>query len=206
MKITSKAGNGNKVHIYIDEKYAFTLYDDYWYGLKYKEGDEIGDDELASLKEEAGFRCAYEKGLKHLGTRMYSKKEITDKLKLKFGADGVERAVEKLEYYGYINDEAFCEEYARYLLEVKKFDIRRIQIELRRKGIDAQTASNTLKTLDNEPISRIIEMLRTKYERYLHDEKDIKQLTARLVRMGYGFSDIREALRSVSVELGESDY
>ena len=58
MKITSKQGNGNKVHIYIDGEYTLTLYDDYWYLCGIKDGQEISDDELASLKEEAGFRSA----------------------------------------------------------------------------------------------------------------------------------------------------
>ena len=51
MKITSKQGNGNKIHIYIDGEYTLTLYDDYWYLCGIKDGPEISDDELASLKE-----------------------------------------------------------------------------------------------------------------------------------------------------------
>ena len=44
MKITSKAGNGNKIHIYIDGEYTLTLYDDYWYRLGYEENREISED------------------------------------------------------------------------------------------------------------------------------------------------------------------
>ena len=80
MKITSKQGNGNKVHIYIDGEYTLTLYDDYWYLCGIKDGQEISDDELASLKEEAGFRLAYEKGLDYLTRRSYAKKELFYKI------------------------------------------------------------------------------------------------------------------------------
>ena len=119
MKITSKQGNGNKVHIYIDGEYTLTLYDDYWYLCGIKDGQEISETQLASLKEEAGFRSAYEKGITYLSMRAYSEKELYDKLKLKFGAESARRAVDKMLDRGYIDDEAFCKEYARYLFDVK---------------------------------------------------------------------------------------
>ncbi len=201
MKITSKPGNGNKVHIYIDNEYTLTLYDDFWYRSGYSEGQEISDDELASLKEEAGFRSAYEKGVKYLSMRAYSEKELYNKLKMKFGDDVSRRAVDKMLRLGYINDEEFCREYAKYLFEVKKYDIKRISYELKNKGIDSEIADNTLKTLDNEPIQRIIDMLRSKYERSLETEKDRKRLVNRFIRMGYSYRDIKDAFYEVGVEM-----
>ena len=201
MKITSKLGNGNKVHIYIDGEYTLTLYDDYWYRAGYSEGQEISEDELASLKEEAGFRSAYEKGLTYLSMRAYARKELFNKLKLKYGAQASERAIEKMEYYGYIDDEAFCRMYARHLFETKKYDIKRISYELKLKGIDVEIIDNTLKTLDNEPIQRIIDMLRTKYEKNLDSPKDIKRIFNRFIRMGYSFGDVKSAFEEIGVEL-----
>ena len=201
MKITSKQGNANKVHIYIDGTYTLTLYDDYWYLCGLKDGPEISEDELASLKEEAGFRAAYEKGITYLSMRAYAEKELYNKLKLKFGADSARRAVDKMLERGYIDDEAFCREHTRYLFEVKKYDVKRITYELKLKGIDSETIDNTLKILDNEPILRIIEMLRTKYENKLQTEKDIKRIVNRFVRMGYSYSDIRSAFNECGLEL-----
>lgn len=201
MIITSKPGLGNKVHISIDGKYTLTLYDDYWHRLKIKEGQEISEEELASLKEEAGFRLAYEKGIQYLTNRSHSRKELFEKLKLKYGAPAAERAIEKLDYLGYINDEAFATEYAGYLFEVKKYDVKRISYELKLKGIDSEIASNALKTLDNEPILRIIEMLRTKYYNKTNSEKELKKLVNRFVRMGYSYSDIRSAFDECELEM-----
>ncbi|MBO5897253.1 MAG: RecX family transcriptional regulator [Clostridia bacterium] len=201
MKITSKPGNGNKVHIYIDGEYTLTLYDDYWYRAGYSEGQEISDDELASLKEEAGFRSAYEKGITYLSMRAYSRKELLNKLKLKYGAEASRRAIEKMEHYGYIDDESFCRQYARHLFETKKYDVKRISYELRLKGVDSEIIDNTLKTLDNEPIQRIIDMLRTKYEKSLDSPKDVKRIFNRFVRMGYSFGDIKSAFEEIGIEI-----
>ncbi len=201
MKITSKPGNGNKVHIYIDGEYTLTLYDDFWYRAGYKENQEISDDELASLKEEAGFRSAYEKGIKYLSMRAYSQKELYNKLKLKFGTEASERAIDKLLYMGYLNDESFADYYAKYLFEVKKYDIKRISYELKNKGIDSDIISETLKILDNEPIPRIIDMLRSKYEKSLENEKDRKRLVNRFIRMGYSYRDIRAAFEECGYDM-----
>ncbi len=201
MIITSKPGNGNKVHIYIDNKYTLTLYDDFWYRSGYSEGQEISDDELASLKEEAGFRSAYEKGLKYLSMRGYSEKELYNKLKMNFGDEAASRAIDKINSFGYLNDEEYCREYTEYLFKVKKYDIKRISYELKNKGIDPETIDNTLKILDNEPIQRIIDMLRTKYEKNLETEKERKRLVNRFIRMGYSYRDIKDAFSEMGVEM-----
>ncbi len=201
MKITSKPGNGNKVHIYIDGEYTLTLYDDYWYLSGYKENQEISDDELASLKEEAGFRSAYEKGIQYLSMRAYSQKEMYNKLKMKYGEDAANKAVDRLLYRGYLNDESFANMYARQLFEVKKYDLRRISYELHMKGISSEIADNALKTLDNEPILRIIDMLESKFSRSLENEKDRKRIVNRLVRMGYSYSDIRSAFSELGINM-----
>ena len=115
MIIKSKAGNGNKIHVYIDNEYVLTVYDDYWHQFGFKDGETITEEELASLKEEAGFRSAYEKGIQYLSLRAYSEKELFNKLKLKYGADASQRAIDKMSYYGYIDDESFARQYAKHL-------------------------------------------------------------------------------------------
>ena len=201
MVIKSKAGNGNKIHIYIDNEYVLTVYDDYWHQNGFKDGESITEEELASLKEEAGFRLAYEKGLDYLTRRSYAKKELFYKLKTKYGDEASQRAIEKLSYYGYLNDEEFARMYAKYLLETKKFDIRRISTELKLKGIDREIIENVTKTLDNEPIQRIIEMLSTKFSNGFKDEKTKKRFIAKLQRMGYSWSDIKSAFSEFEINI-----
>ncbi len=205
MIIKSKAGNGNKIHIYIDNEYVLTVYDDYWHHNGFKDGETITEEELASLKEEAGFRLAYEKGLDLLTRRSYSKKELYQKLKLKYGDPASERAIEKLLYFGYLNDEEYARIYARYLYETKKYDIKRISMELKLKGIDREITENVTKTLDNEPITRIIEMLSTKFSNGFKDEKTKNRFIAKLQRMGYSWSDIKSAFMEFEINIISDD-
>ena len=205
MIIKSKAGNGNKIHVYIDNEYVLTVYDDYWHQNGFKDGETITEEELASLKEEAGFRLAYEKGLDYLTRRSYAKKELFYKLRTKYGDEASERAIEKLSYFGYLNDEEFAKMYAKHLLETKKFDVRRISTELKLKGIDREIIENVMKTLDNEPIQRIIEMLSTKFSNGFKDEKTKKRFIAKLQRMGYSWSDIKSALSECEIDIIVND-
>lgn len=205
MIIKSEAGNGNKIHIYIDNEYVLTVYDDYWHRNGFKDGETITEEELASLKEEAGFRLAYEKGLDLLTRRSYSKKELYQKLKLKYGDPASERAIEKLLYFGYLNDEEYARIYARYLYETKKYDIKRISMELKLKGIDREITENVTKTLDNEPITRIIEMLSTKFSNGFKDEKTKNRFIAKLQRMGYSWSDIKSAFMEFEINIISDD-
>ena len=205
MIIKSKAGNGNKIHIYIDNEYVLTVYDDYWHRNGFKDGETITEEELASLKEEAGFRLAYEKGLDLLSRRSYSKKELYQKLKLKYGDSASERAIEKLLYFAYLNDEEYARIYSKHLYETKKYDVKRISMELKLKGIDREIIENVTKTLDNEPITRIIEMLSTKFSNGFKDEKTKKRFVAKLQRMGYSWNDIKSAFREFEINIISDD-
>ena len=205
MIIKSKAGNGNKIHIYIDNEYVLTVYDDYWHRNGFKDGETITEEELASLKEEAGFRLAYEKALDLLSRRSYSKKELYQKLKLKYGDSASERAIEKLLYFGYLNDEEYARIYSKHLYETKKYDVRRISMELKLKGIDREIIENVTKTLDNEPITRIIEMLSTKFSNGFKDEKTKKRFVAKLQRMGYSWNDIKSAFMEFEINIISDD-
>ena len=203
MIIKSKAGNGNKIHVYIDDQYTLTVYDDYWHQNGFRDGEEITEEELASLKEEAGFRLAYEKGLDYLTRRAYAKKELQFKLKQKYGDSAAERAVERLLYFGYLNDEEFAIAYSDYLYNVKKFDLKRIYMELKLKGIEREIAENVLKSLDNEPIQRIIEMLNKKYSNGFKDEKSKRRFVNKLQRMGYSYRDINSAFSECEIDVAD---
>ena len=173
--------------------------------MAFKDGETITEEELASLKEEAGFRLAYEKALDLLSRRSYSKKELYQKLKLKYGDSASERAIEKLLYFGYLNDEEYARIYSKHLYETKKYDVKRISMELKLKGIDREIIENVTKTLDNEPITRIIEMLSTKFSNGFKDEKTKKRFVAKLQRMGYSWNDIKSAFSEFEINIISDD-
>lgn len=202
MKITAKSGRKDKIHIYIDGEYLLTVDEIFWFSCGYISGDEIDEEELTAFKEAAGSRCAFNSALNSLDYRDHSEREIRTKLLRKYDADCVEEAVRKLVELDLVNDERYAENYARELYEHKKFGKMRIKSELRAKGIAADIANEAVDALfeEEEPdnIQRIVDIIGKRYYNRMNDDVGRKKVFAALQRMGYPFSDIREAMSEFS--------
>lgn len=210
MKITAKSGRKDKIHIYIDGEYRLTVDEIFWFSCGYVSGDEINEEELTAFEEAAGSRRAFNSALNSLDYRDHSEKEIRAKLKRKHGAEYVDEAVEKLIDLDLINDQRYAENYARELFEHKKFGKIRIKSELIAKGIASDIASEAVNSLfeDEEPdnIQRIVDIIEKKYYNRMNDEVGRKKVFSALQRMGYTFSDIREAMSEFSDDEYYEEY
>lgn len=210
MKITAKGGRKDKIHIYIDGEYKLTVDEIFWFSCGYISGDEIDEEELTAFEEAAGSRRAFNSALNSLDYRDHSEKEIRAKLMRKHGAEYVDEAVEKLIELDLINDRRYAENYARELFEHKKFGKIRIKSELIAKGIASDIASETVNSLfeDEEPdnIQRIVDIIEKKYYNRMNDEVGRKKVFSALQRMGYNFSDIREAMSEFSDDEYYEEY
>lgn len=204
MKITAEKGKQNKIHVYCDGEYTFTVDAEYWFSSPYYSKDTVENEELAAFYEAVGSRCAFIAGLRLLSNRDHSEKELIMKLVQKgHKKNYAENAVEKLKEYRYVDDERVADIYAKDLFERKGMSVNGIVNELCRKGISREIAVNAAEKLDNDPILRIIDLLNKKYSRYLIDEKGVKKTVASLQRLGYRWSDINSALRRYEIETEE---
>lgn len=199
MKLSIKEGKAKKIHIYIDEEYRATVDSDYWYSEKYRNYKEINEEELTELLNAVSFRRAYNKGLDFLSRRPYGTKELVKKLCEKgHEKEFAEKACDRLLELGLLNDEEYSRILANDLLDRKNYSIKRIKQELAFRGIDRDIIENTADLLDNDPVSRIIILIKKKYINKISDEKGRKRTVDALLRLGYSYSDIKSALNSVS--------
>lgn len=202
MKISATSGKQNKIHIHCDGVYTFTVDAEYWFSSPYHGMSVIDDEEeLAAFFEAVGSRCAFIAGLRFLSYRDHSEKELLGKLVQKgHKREYCESACKKLKEYGYINDERYAQSLAESLVERKGMSVRGIKNELFRKGVSKEISDKVTENLDIDSVLRIIDLLNTKFVRYLSDEKGIKKTVAALQRLGYRWSDINSALRRIEVE------
>ncbi len=207
MKISVEKGKQNKIHILCDGEYKFTVDAEYWFSSPYYGVDSIDDEqELSAFYKAVGSRCAFIAGLRLLSYHDSSKKQLFQKLVLKGHDKGyAENAVLKLEEYGYLNDFRFAENQARRLCEGKGMSNRGIKNELLRLGVSSEIVDTALEGLDNDPILRIIEIINRKYYRNLSDEKGVRKTVAALQRLGYGWSDIKSALKQIEIDTEVND-
>ncbi len=199
MKLTFKEGNANKIHIYIDDEYRATVDSDYWYSERYRNLKEINEEELTELLDAVSFRRAYNKGLDLLSRRPYGVKELIKKLCEKgHEKESAEKACERLLELGLLNDENYAEILSKELIERKNYSIKRVKQELLFRGISREIVENTVESLDNDAENRIILVIKKKYLSKLDDEKGRKRAVDGLMRLGYSYSEIKSALKTLS--------
>lgn len=202
MKITAKHGKQNKIHISIDGEYLLTVDEDFWFGCGYVSGDEIDSEELTAFEEAAGSRIAFNSALYSLDLRDHSVREMRMKLLRKYEPEYVDSAIDRLVELGLLNDERYAENLARSLFEHKKYGKNRIKSELFRRGIDSETVNCVIDEIfeseETDNVERIVDIIRKKYYNKMIDENSRRRVFSALMRLGYGYSDIRQAMSEFS--------
>jgi len=189
----------NRFNVYLDDEYAFNVHYDTLteFGI-YKDAslDEEKLEEILSLDKE---KKAKAKAFDLLSRRDFSKKGIKRKLMEK-GIDEENASIQAdyLEERGYINDESYAKNVAKYLFEVKGFGRQRVINELVLKGIDKERAKEIVEEYEGSDEDRINEvLLKLIKNKDLSDKKVVKSLYDKLIRLGYSYEDIKNAFISI---------
>jgi len=147
---------------------------------------------LLAADAEQGLRSH---ALRLLDSRLMSRRELIDKLVQK-GEDR-NRATEVADWL--VEMGQLCEaEYAGSIVRhyaAKGYGRKRIEQELWRRGVEKafwETALHEMPTDTDDTIDRFIE---TKLRGEVPDRKEEKRVTDALMRRGYGWEEIREAMR-----------
>ena len=179
--------------LFIDGEFAMALDTQTLLEQRIDVGRELDDEELHGLITLSNERRAKEKALWLISYRSHSKKELRDKIRRTCDAEAADKAVERMEELGLVNDEDFARRYAEQLLYGKRLSKRAAFYELRRKGIDQATAEEALAELDVDVHEQIRALIEKKY-RNINDEKIRRRAVAALQRLGYGWEDIKAVL------------
>ena len=176
MKITNlKSGvkNPNRVNVFVDDKYSFSLDLTQVVDFKLKIGQEITPEKLAELKSASDFGKLYQRTLEWALVRPRSIRETRDYLRRKDRSDFSEAIITRL-----------IETFAKYYVEnrfVKKgISKKRLRLELIKKGINQDIIDEVLNARNDETeIKKVIAKKRAKYD----DDK----LISYLVRQGFDY-------------------
>lgn len=191
-KITEQVKNPNRVSVFVDGKYSFSLSLDQLLDLRIKVGDEVDEARLKELVKLSQVGKLKMRTLEWLMIRPHSAKELKDYLRRKKLAD--EEIINLVEYFkahNYQNDEAF----AGWWLEQRRAKHKSanfIKFELRTKGIEDETIQLVIgedAVCDQQMLKQLISKKRrqAKYQ-------DEKKLIEYLLRQGYNYSLIKEVL------------
>ena len=197
MKLSVKPGKGEKMHLHSDGEYFMTVDSGYLVELGIYNGMEVNCENIEEIRRNISVRRSYNKAVDLLSRRDHSKKELIDKLRQKGHGEYAAQAVEKLSEYGYIDDRRFAFTFAEELIRLKSYGKKRVEQELYRKGIDRDIISEVISECDF-PSEKLTELIERKYNRYLYDEKGVNKTVNALLRLGYSYSEIRDAIREIT--------
>lgn len=187
--------------LYLDGEFALKLDTRTLIENRFDVGKEITDEQLHEIIKLSNERRAKEKALWLISYRSHSKKELTDKIKRTCDDEAAEKAVERMEELGLVDDRVFAEQYARKLIFSKRMSKRAAVYELAKKGIDSELAEEVLDEIEVDPHEQIREVIEKKY-RNISEEKIKRRAVAALQRLGFAWSDIK----SVIEEYSEDEY
>lgn len=165
----------------------------------YREGADLTEEQLNTLLAASQYNRARERALYLLGLRDYACKELEQKLYTEATPETAAAVVERLRQVGLLDDERYAARLARSLSEGKHYPRRRIEQELRRRGVDPLTAQTAAEEVDGEDFEQALALLERKYYNKLSDPDDRRRVTAALARRGFSYGAIRRAFAALDV-------
>ncbi len=164
---------------------------------------DVPDDAWKDILYSNKLRTAKERALYLLDYKDYSYTELFKKLEANYPEQICFDVMARLVEIGVINDRRYAYNFARRLVEVKKFGYYRCVQEMRLKGLDRSFIDEALLPYKETTIERLTELIEDKYSRKITDKKSLDKVKNALVRLGYSYSDIKEALDGFEFDLSE---
>lgn len=188
----------NRYHIYLDDQWFGIFMDETLAMNKLKTGQEIDKDEIEQIKRENDKKLSFDMAVSYMEKYVVSSKGIKDYLKKKgFDDLTIANTVEKLEEYGYVNDEKFAENYFDSLSASQGKNV--IANKLRTKGISKQIIDDLMQKIDEDTQLENAIMLAKKFVKNREKTAKTKQkCIAHLIYKGYDYSVAQKATNVVT--------
>lgn len=188
--LTVQKKNKERVNVFLDESYAFSL--SLNAALELKKGQFLSEDQVQELLHEDQYSRAYNMSLRYLGFRARSRKEMETYLQGKeFTEDVVESITARLQDQGYLNDAEFARTWLRDRNRFRPKGVRALRYELRQKGIADTVIDEVLEDIDEaEAAWAAAESKLSSWQR-LDRDAFRRKLHGYLGRRGFGYDEIR---------------
>lgn len=187
----------DRFSVHVDGMYAFSISDLDLSATGFSVGKELSLDEVQDWQDKGGQRKALDMAMRFVGVRERSRQEILDYLARKgFAGEPAGAALVRLEELGLANDVAFAQSWVEGRQRSRPRSWRVLEQELVAKGVPREIVSSVLgvsvdKASELASVTAVIEK-KLKLPQFQNPEK----LTAYLLRQGYPYDVVKQALES----------
>jgi regulatory protein len=202
MKITAikqQVKNQERVSIFVDGKYEFSLSLDELVKYKLKNNDELGAADVKKFKKISADGKLRARALEWLMNRPHSEREFRDYLyRKKVEPEQIDSLVNEFTEKGYLDNAKFAAWFTELQARRGKSD-RAIRSELFKKGIGREAADEVLEEGAGDEAERLAAMIakKQKLSRYKNDPQKLMQY---LVGQGFSWQSVKEQLRPNEAE------
>ena len=200
-KIEVQKKNKERVNLFLDDEYAFSLSMELVYKEGLKKNQEIDSKKLELLAEEESIIRCKNSALKTIERSYKTEKEVIEKLKEKgYGENAINISIEFLRQYNFINDTNYTKAYIKDKLN--SYGSQKIKYTLIQKGISKEIIEDILADADKD-IERntAINLAKKKLDVIRKKESDNYKISGKLYRYlmsrGYGYDIVNEVVKEV---------
>lgn len=191
----------DRYSIFINEKFAFGLYQDVLIQSGIAQGDILSQEQINSLKELENKRAAKEKAMRLLAVRARSIKEISDRLsQAGFSKNIVNKTIKDLKKLKLLDDLEFAKMFARSRMITKPEGRYLLHHELEQKGLSDLEIEEALAAAYEEKSEYDVamELAKKSKKKYikLDLEKAKKRVTDFLARRGFHWELVNDIIEN----------
>ena len=197
MKITAikqQAKRADRYSIFIDGKYSFSLSETALLESGINSGQNLEKGQVREFKQKSADDKIYQQALRYVSLRPRSVGEMELYLTYKKQASPSlsESILNKLSNIGLLNDEKLAGMFVNDRLLFRPTSLRKLSAELKKKKISQEIIDRVLAEHNDDSTLNLVIASKRRQKKYQDDEK----LMQYLARQGYGYSDIKAALKA----------
>ena len=168
-------------------------------------GYEIDEEFLKKLREESEFKRAKSRALWYLDRMDYTENALYQKLiKAGFDKKSCAEVIAWCVEFGLVDDRRYAERYALRCYE-SNISKREAMQKMYMKGISSQLAKEVWEEMDTDEQSQLNALIEKKYAYKLTLENGTEKVFAALIRKGFSFGAVKEAMKKYSEEIEFSE-
>lgn len=198
MKITSikqQVKRTDRYSIFVEGKYSFSLSENALLSSKLASGQELSKEEVREFKKISNEDKLYHQTLRYVAMRPRSRWEVEFYLDRKKGASPalIETILNKLSNIGLIDDVKIAKAFVADRRLLRPTSRRKMFAELKKKRVADEIIEQALGSEADDEQTALQEMIERK-RRQTKYQDDLK-LMQYLARQGFGYDDIKHALK-----------
>ncbi len=180
-----------RCNVYVDGKFYCGV--KFEVAVKYhlKNGLQIEKERLDEIQLETEKSQALDKALCYLSASMKTERQIKDYLAKKgYVAAVIDYCMEKLHYYGYVDDAQFC---SQYIKSVSGKGKRVIAMQLKKRGVAQDVIENALDEVEEDE-SEVMRLLQKYMRGKVCDKANLYKGYKYLISKGYDFDVAKQTV------------